>query len=277
MGDKSRIEWTDATWNPVTGCDRISPGCDNCYALDLAARLKAMGNPRYQQDGLPPRSGPGFGVTLHEDVLSLPLRWKRPRRVFVNSMSDLFHEEVPGGFILDVFEAMRRARRHVFQVLTKRPRRMESFLRQTHCNGQDDGGQLPNVWLGTSVEDQRWADVRVPSLLRTPATIRFLSVEPMLSSVSVAEWLAPRTITTNTTNIGPWPGVSWVICGAESGPRRRPFDLDWARGLRDECLAAGVPFFFKQGPAFKPGQNRVLDGRTWDEMPHSAQVEMVIE
>lgn len=231
------IEWTDETWNPTTGCDRVSPGCDHCYAATMAARLKAMGNPRYQRDGA---DGPGFGLTLHPDVLEKPLRWRKPRRVFVDSMSDLFHPDVPSEFVQRVWEVMGRCPQHTFQILTKRPQRMADLTRR-----------LPNVWLGTSIESDRFA-FRAKHLRRCPAEVRFLSCEPLL---------------------GPLPsldltGIDWVIVGGESGPNARPMHPDWVRDLRDRCLDAGVTFFFKQwgGRTPKAG-GRVVDGRTWDETP----------
>src|SRR5918996_720578 len=180
MSDRSAIEWTSATWNPTTGCDQVSRGCDNCYALTLAKRLRAAGNPRYQHDGNPRTSGPGFGLTLHPDKLDQPLRWRRSRLVFVNSMSDLFHHDVPEAFIRRVFDVMGKAGQHQFQVLTKRPGRMASVVRRVQPE------PLPNVWLGTSVEDQRWARVRIPKLLETPAAVRFLSCEPLLGPVDLS-------------------------------------------------------------------------------------------
>lgn len=247
MGDRSAIEWTDATWNPTTGCERVSPGCDNCYALALAARLKAMGNPRYQRDGRLPLSGPGFGLTLHEDVLALPFTWARPRMVFVNSMSDLFHDNIPDEFIARVFETMARTPRHTYQVLTKRAGRMSAWTRRHRPD------PLPNVWLGTSVEDQKWAKVRLPKLLETAAAVRFVSCEPLLGPVELAPWLSR---------------LDWVIVGGESGPRARSIDPRWALALRDECANAGVAFFFKQwgGRTSKSG-GRLLDGQTWDGFP----------
>jgi protein gp37 len=269
MAEKSAIEWTDATWNPVTGCDRVSEGCDHCYALTLAARLKAMGNRRYQHDGDPRTSGPGFGLSLHLDQVDLPLRWKRPRTVFVNSMSDLFHDRVPDAFISHVFEVMGSAQQHVFQVLTKRPGRMASLLtRWTKglAAGEDEslppvtepfGWPFPNVWLGTSVETQKWANVRIPQLLRTPAALRFLSVEPLLGPVDLGCYIGRER-----------PTIDWVIVGGESGPEHRPVDPAWVASLRDQCVAADVPFFFKQwgGRTPKAG-GRELDGRVWDEFP----------
>lgn len=241
MSDGSAIEWTEATWNPITGCTKVSPGCDNCYAERLALRLQAMGNPRYRN---------GFEVTLHPDQLDLPLRWRQPRMIFVNSMSDLFHDLVPDEFIVEVLATMERARWHTFQILTKRPGRMASFMRRHRPK------PLPNVWLGTSVEDQRWARIRIPKLLATPAAVRFLSCEPLLGALNLGAWLSPGKI-------------HWVIVGGESGPRHRPPLPRWVRSLRDQCREADVPFFFKQwgGRTAKAG-GRTLDGRTWDQMPN---------
>lgn len=243
MGDKSAIEWTDATWNPTTGCDRVSPGCDNCYALTLAKRLKAMGQPKYQNDGDPRTSGPGFAPTVHQDTLDAPRSWREPRRVFVNSMSDLFHPRVPDEFIADVFAVMAGTSRHQYQVLTKRPKRAAALAYR-----------LPwphNIWLGTSIENNDYVD-RADQLRRVPAAVRFLSCEPL---------------------IGPLPdleldGIDWMIVGGESGHRARPMDASWAADLRDRSVAAGVAFFFKQwgGRTPKAG-GRELGGRTWDQMP----------
>jgi protein gp37 len=262
MSDKSSIEWTEATWNPVTGCDRVSEGCDHCYAQTLAKRLKAMGNNRYQQDGDPGTSGPGFGVTLHHDVLDLPTRWSRGRVVFVNSMSDLFHDKVPDEFIEAAFRTMRETPRHQYQVLTKRPGRMASLLnRWRDREAMDELVALPNVWLGTSVENQKWADIRIPQLLRTPAAVRFLSCEPLLGPVNLAIHL---------DGAHPPIGLHWVIVGGESGPGARVMNPEWARSVRDQCRCRRIPLFFKQwgGRTPKAG-GRELDGRTWDEMPES--------
>ena len=234
MGDKSAIEWTDATWNPVTGCTKISPGCKHCYAERLAVRLQAMGNPRYRN---------AFDVTLHPDQIELPLRWRRPRRIFVNSMSDLYHEAVPDEYIQRVFEVMVRAEHHVFQVLTKRRERLPEIA-----------GRLPwppNVWQGVSVENADYV-ARIADLRQVPAAVRFLSVEPLLGAI-------PKL---------PLDGIHWVICGGESGHERRELSPEWARLIRDQCVRMGVPFFFKQwgGRTSKSG-GRVLDGRTWDQMP----------
>lgn len=243
MGDKSAIEWTDATWNPTTGCDRVSPGCDNCYALVLAKRLKAMGQPKYQRDGDPRTSGPGFGLTVHEDALQIPYTWRAPRRVFVNSMSDLFHPRVPGDFIARVFEVMADTPHHQYQVLTKRPKRAAAMAER-----------LPwrhNIWLGTSIESNEYVS-RADQLRKIPSAVLFLSCEPLL---------------------GPLPdldldGIDWVIVGGESGHAARPMDTAWVADLRDRCLEAGLPFFFKQwgGRTPKAG-GRELEGRTWDQMP----------
>ena len=236
------IEWTEVTWNPVTGCDTISPGCDHCYARILAKRLKAMGNPKYQHDGNPVTSGPGFAVTIHPEALDLPERWRKPRIVFVNSMSDLFHARVPDVFIRHVFKAMAATPQHTYQVLTKRPRRAADL----------SVTWPPNVWLGVSVESDRYG-WRAQTLADTAVTgVRFISAEPLL---------------------GPLPhldlsGIGWVIAGGESGPGYRPPEAAWFRDLRDRCTSAGVPFFFKQwgGPTPKAG-GRLLDGRTWDQIP----------
>ena len=300
------IEWTDATWNPTTGCDKVSPGCDNCYALKMSARLKGIGQAKYQKDGDPRTSGPGFGLTLHHDTLDAPLRWRKPRRVFVNSMSDLFGSDVPPQFIVDVFITMARTRRHTYQILTKRPQRMAQLLRDPKFShelyyGLDDldddadaletlcewphRENLPNVWLGTSIENDRYT-FRADHLRATPAAVRFLSLEPLL---------------------GPLPsldltGIDWVIVGGESGPKARPMHPEWVRDIRDRCVAAGIPFFFKQWGAWLPARHdglpdcvhggsrsvwttitadphtrfwrvgkkaagRELDGRTWGEFP----------
>jgi len=272
MADRTGIEWTEATWNPTTGCDRVSSGCDNCYALALAKRLKAMGQVKYQLDGDTRTSGPGFGLTVHPDALEMPLRLRRPSRIFVNSMSDLFHVGVPDDFVAEVFGVMAAASWHIYQVLTKRPQRMASLLGDPEwplrvwstASGRGVVGLeqpeislvLDNVWLGTTIEDDRYA-FRADHLRATPASIRFLSLEPLL---------------------GPLPSldladIHWVIVGGESGTGARPMDLGWARELRDRCLDEGIPFFFKQHGGRTPKANgRELDGRTWDEMPSLASM-----
>ncbi|MER7894351.1 phage Gp37/Gp68 family protein [Micromonospora sp. NPDC094482] len=243
VGDRSRIEWTEATWNPSTGCDRVSRGCDNCYALTLAKRLKAMGQPRYQNDGDPRTSGPGFGVTLHYDSLTLPEKWRRPRVVFVNSMSDLFHARVPVDFIKRVFDTMSRTPQHTYQVLTKRALRLRRIA--------DVLDWPPNVWMGVSVEDSAVID-RVDHLREVPAAVRFLSCEPLLGRL-------------DSLNLD---GIHWVIAGGESGPQFRPVDPDAVRALRDLSVTADVPFFFKQwGGATPKAGGRTLDGEVWDQMP----------
>lgn len=248
VADRSTIEWTEATWNPTTGCNRVSVGCDNCYALALAKRLKAMGQPKYQRDGDPATSGPGFGLTIHEAALSIPLRWRRPRRVFVNSMSDLFHEEVPEEFIGQVIETMRATPQHTYQLLTKRSQRLARIAEQFDWP--------PNVWLGVTIESDRYT-FRARHLRKVPAAVRFLSVEPMLGPV-------PSLDLTD---------IHWVIAGGESGSRARPVDVEWLRELRDQCVETGVPFFFKQwgGRTPKAG-GRLLDGREWNEYPAGSAV-----
>jgi protein gp37 len=228
VGDKSAIEWTSATWNPTTGCDQISKGCDNCYALTMAARLKAMGQPAYQADGDPRTSGPGFRLTLHPDRLDQPLRWTRPRVIFVNSMSDLFHKDVPPEFIGRVFNVMGSADQHVFQVLTKRPKRMAAVL--TAYYGALGVEPYPNVWLGTSVEDAA-AERRIDMLRRAPAAIRFISAEPLIGPPSDRIYLG---------------GVDWVILGGESGPGARPLELAWLEDWADATDSVAAALFVKQ-------------------------------
>ncbi len=234
MATMSTIEWTEATWNPVTGCSKVSEGCRNCYAAKMAKRLHAMNNPRYINE---------FNVTLHHDLVELPLKWKTPRRIFVNSMSDLFHKDVPLEFIQAVFETMRKAHWHTFQILTKRSDRLLEL-----------SGSLPwppNVWQGVSVEDHR-VTTRIGHLKDVPAQVRFLSVEPLIGPVG-------------EMNL---EGIHWVIVGGESGPGARHMDPEWARTIRDQCVRDGVSFFFKQwGGVQKHRHGRDLDGRTWDEYP----------
>ncbi|MGW4504932.1 DUF5131 family protein [Streptomyces sp. NPDC004436] len=243
MSDRSAIEWTEATWNPTTGCDRISAGCDNCYALTLAKRLKAMGAPKYQADGDPRTSGPGFAVSLHPDSLRVPHSWKAPRTVFVNSMSDLFHAKVPASFIQDVFDVMRETPHHTYQILTKRSRRLATIAEQIDWPS--------NVWMGVSVESEKFL-TRVDDLRRVPAAVRFLSCEPLL---------------------GPLPsldlkGVDWVIVGGESGSRHRCMEEQWVVDILDACRRSQVPFFFKQwGGATPKAGGRTLKGKTWSEYP----------
>jgi protein gp37 len=258
------IEWTDETWNPTTGCDRVSPGCTNCYAMTLAKRLKAMGSARYQNDGDPRTSGPGFALTLHPDALERPFHWRKPRKVFVNSMSDLFHSDVPADFIAEVFAVMVAASRHTYQVLTKRPQRMaalvgddgfralvERIVHERYETHMFAGWPYPSIWLGTSIETDSLS-FRARRLAETPAAVRFLSCEPLLGPLPSLEL----------------DGIDWVIVGGESGHGARPVATEWVRDIRDRCVAAGVPFLFKQwgGRTPKAG-GRELDGRTWDQYP----------
>jgi protein gp37 len=246
MADNSRIEWTDATWNPTTGCRRVSPGCDHCYAATLAKRLKAMGNRRYQLDG---PDGEGFGLTLHWDKLEEPLTWRRPRRIFVDSMSDLFHPRVSEPFLLRAFEVMLRCPQHQFQILTKRPVRMAKVVPRLI---EHLGRLPPNVWLGTSIETNEYTS-RADWLRKTPAAIRFLSLEPLLGPVPSLDFT----------------DIDWVIVGGESGPGARPMREEWVLDIQARCQLGGVAFFFKQwgGRTPKAG-GRLLGGRTWDEMPN---------
>jgi protein gp37 len=234
MAQDSTIEWTDATWNPVTGCTKISPGCKNCYAHRMAHRLHAMGQVRYRNN---------FDVTLHPDLLEQPLRWNQPRKIFVNSMSDLFHTDVTLDFIQAVFDVMGKADWHTFQILTKRSERLADLAGKLSWHD--------NIWIGISVENKNYT-YRIDHLRRVPAAVRFLSIEPLLGAI-------PRL---------PLQRIDWVIVGGESGPGCRKIDAQWVRQIRDRCIAQGVPFFFKQwGGTRKKLTGRELDGRTWDEMP----------
>jgi protein gp37 len=239
MNDRSAIEWTDSTWNPITGCTKISPGCAHCYAEAITLRFARGG-----------RFLPGqTTIRMHSDRLRIPLKWRDPRLVFVNSMSDLFHEEVPEDFILQVFEVMREARQHTFQVLTKRHERLVELSPRI--------AWPTNVWMGVSVENQVWADRRIPALKKVPASVRFLSCEPLLGPVSLDSHL---------------DGINWVIVGGESGAKARPVDGAWVRMIREQCVVKGVPFFFKQwGGRTSKANGRLLDGRTWDDMPNRAE------
>lgn len=234
MGQGSAIEWTESTWNPVTGCSKVSPGCKHCYAERMAERLQAMGQPNYRN---------GFQLTLQPRMVELPLQWKKPQTIFVNSMSDLFHEKIPEPFIAEVFDTMVAAHWHTFQILTKRAERLAELVPRL---------TWPiNVWMGVSVESARYLH-RIERLRAVPAAVRFLSVEPLLSRIPSL----------------PLGGIDWVIVGGESGPGARPMSPDWVREIRDVCLAQGVPFFFKQwGGTRKKRTGRILDGRSWDEMP----------
>ncbi len=239
MGANSDIEWTEATWNPVTGCTKISPGCRNCYAERMARRLQAMGQPNYRH---------GFRLTVHPRVLNLPLSWRKPQMVFVNSMSDLFHEDVPADFIRRAFRIMRQAHWHQFQVLTKRSERLRELAPTLDWP--------ENVWMGVSVENAEYT-FRIDGLRSTTAALKFLSIEPLLGSLP-------------DLDLG---GIDWVIVGGESGPGARPMAESWVRGIRDQCADANVPFFFKQwGGTNKKKTGRLLDGRAWDQMPAAAVV-----
>jgi protein gp37 len=236
MATNSGIEWTDATWNPVTGCSKISPGCKHCYAERMSHRLQSMGQANYVN---------GFDLTLQPHMLELPLLWKKPRRIFVNSMSDLFHSGVPVDYIQRVFEVMQRASWHRYQILTKRSDRLAAMDEMLEWH--------PSIWMGVSVESDQYIH-RIDDLRKTRAHIKFLSLEPLLGPLRKLD-LA---------------GIDWVIVGGESGPNARPMDLHWVRQIRDLCIARSVPFFFKQwGGVFKKRTGRTLDERTWNEMPIS--------
>jgi len=324
MSDKTKIEWSDATWNPVTGCSKVSEGCRNCYAMKFAERWR--GTPGHYFEN-------GFDITFRPNKQDQPLRWKRPRKIFVNSMSDLFHPDVPFDFIDKVFAVMALAPHHTFQILTKRPERMKEYFQREELDDtlgheamylyEQFGGRgdcslaaglihgpgkvsnhpsipvhpkawpLPNVWIGTSVENQKAADERIPLLIDTPAAVRFLSCEPLLEEVSLQGRDARDGSYRHYLQY-----IDWVIVGGESGPRARPVHPDWIRQLRFECQAARVPFFFKQWGEWAPvhelrcndpgikgrkwfnfdpdtalcrigkqAAGRMLDGRTWDEFP----------
>jgi protein gp37 len=234
MALSTSIEWTDSTWNPITGCTKISSGCANCYAERLALRLQAMGNPSYKN---------GFNVTLHDDALELPLKWKRPQTIFVNSMSDLFHEDIPIEFIMRVFNIMCRANWHCFQILTKRSGRMLELSPQLSWE--------PNIWMGVTVEDNDYK-YRIEHLKNTGAKVKFLSLEPLLSPI-------------NNLNL---KGIDWVIVGGESGPKARVIKKEWAIDIKNQCQSEKVPFFFKQwGGINKKKAGRELEGRIWNETP----------
>lgn len=328
MSDKSAIQWTEATWNPVTGCTKVSPGCAHCYAETLTKRY--AGRPGWPETFEPWVPG-NDTVRVHPERLAIPLSWRKPRLVFVNSMSDLFHEEVSDEFINQVFAVMALAPQHTFQVLTKRPERMREAASRldngwggpgpiwlsmydryaldpdryraamSKLDETDTGTPLPNVWLGVSAENQRWADERIPILLDTPAAVRFVSCEPLLGPLSLQPFLARRCNVCEDPDADRIetirPALDWVICGGESGPngrylvepnkdaagfdanqmtgRRLPasweptgLGLTWVRSLRDQCVEAGVPFFFKQFGGPRPASGgRLLDGREWNEMP----------
>jgi len=241
MATKTSIEWTESTWNPLTGCTKVSPGCQHCYAERMAFRLQAMGQPNYSN---------GFKITLHERVLEAPLAWKKPQMIFVNSMSDLFHEEVPESFILKALEVMRHAWWHQFQILTKRSERL--FELNSKIRWPD------NVWMGVSVENTDYT-FRIDHLRQTGARTKFLSIEPLLGPIP-------------NLNLH---GIQWVIVGGESGPKARPIKEDWVVEIRDQCLVADVPFFFKQwGGLNKKKAGRLLQGRIWDGVPEQIPPEL---
>lgn len=234
MADNSKIEWTEATWNPCTGCTKISAGCKNCYAERMSLRLKNMGKPKYRN---------GFKLTLHEDVLNLPLIWTTPKKIFVNSMSDLFHKDVPLEFIKKVFNSMNKADWHQYQILTKRPERVAKLNKSLGWND--------HIWFGATVESQDYID-RIDCLRKTSAKIKFLSLEPLLSSLPNLEL----------------SGISWVIVGGESGPNARPIKKEWVLDIKRQCKIQGIPFFFKQWGGFnKKKAGRLLNGRIYEEMP----------
>jgi protein gp37 len=239
----SAIEWTESTWNPLTGCTKISPGCKHCYAERMAKRLQAMGQPNYAS---------GFKLAMHEPVLDKPLEWRKPQVIFVNSMSDLFHEKVPVYFIQKTFDVMRRANWHQFQVLTKRAERLAELSPQIDWP--------ENVWMGVSVENQEYLS-RIDCLRLTGARVKFLSLEPLLGPI-------------HQLNLA---GINWAIVGGESGPGARPVMQEWVTDIRDQCVNAHVPFFFKQwGGVQKKRAGRELEGRTWDEMPASLSLALQI-
>ncbi len=242
MSDRSTIEWTDATWNPVTGCTKVSPGCDHCYAETFAERFRGVPGHHFEA---------GFDLTLRPERLDQPLRWKRPRRIFVNSVSDLFHQDVPDEYILAVVQVMRLANWHTYQVLTKRSERMRDLLRTT----LHDAADQPHIWWGVSVENRRHGLPRIDHLRAAPARVRFLSVEPLL------EDLGPLDL----------GDIAWAIVGGESGRGARPMDPNWVRSVRDQCRATGVRFFFKQWGGIRKGRHgRTLDGETHDEFPEGS-------
>jgi len=234
MGSKSSIEWTESTWNPVTGCTKISDGCKHCYAERMALRLKAMGQPNYVN---------GFSVTLQEQMLELPLKWKKPQMIFVNSMSDLFHEDVPEEFIYQVFDIMQQTPWHSYQILTKRGERLQELSPQLPWND--------NIWMGVTVESAKYVG-RIDNLRLTGAKIKFVSFEPLLSEITDLDLR----------------GINWAIVGGESGPGARPMEEEWVLEIRQQCSENNVPFFFKQwGGTNKKKAGRLLEGRTWDGIP----------
>ncbi len=234
MATLSNIEWTEATWNPLTGCNKMSPGCKNCYAEKLSYRLQKMGQYNYRN---------GFDLTLHHQALKIPLKWKKPKLIFVNSMSDLFHKKVPISFIQQVFSVMNQSPQHQFQILTKRADHLEKISKQVKWTN--------NIWMGVSVENKHYVN-RIGHLLKTKAKIKFLSLEPLLGPLKRLKL----------------KGIDWVIVGGESGPNARSIQPEWVLEIKDQCIAQKIPFFFKQwGGVRKHKTGRLLEGRTWDEMP----------
>lgn len=304
MGDKTAIEWTDATWNPVSGCSKVSPGCAHCYAERVSHRYGFTRQPWTAEHA-------AENVVLHPDRLEQPLHWRKPKRIFVNSMSDLFHEQVPDSFIDRVFGVMAMAPEHIFQVLTKRPERMQQYISDKgrsmavlSTTGNDEDGYhvplgawdwpLPNAWLGVSAEYQRQADERIPLLLQTPAAVRFVSLEPLLGPIDLHRlwghvniggsvdmcldaltgyaapaWGGRKAIPEGVYGRKMLDGLDWVIAGGETqGPRKRHMKLEWAASLRDQCVTAGVPFFFKQVSGSRPGLGEdALGGAVWHQFP----------
>lgn len=239
MGFKTNIEWTESTWNPATGCTKISIGCENCYAERMAIRLKAMGQENYKN---------GFKPTIHEHVLELPYKWKKPQTIFVNSMSDLFHRDIPTDFILKTFTVMEKANWHRFQILTKRSTRLRELSHKLHWT--------PNIWMGVTVENKKYIS-RIDDLRHSGANVKFLSLEPLLGPLS-------------NLNL---EGIDWVIVGGESGPGARPMKKSWVTDIRDQCFKTGTAFFFKQwGGTNKKKNGRMLDGHTWDQVPETEKV-----
>lgn len=288
---KTSIEWAEAVWNPISGCTKVSLGCKNCYAERMAKRLAAMGVRGYYEHEIVNSNGHWTGnIVQIQEAMELPLSWKNPRRIFVNSMSDLFHENVPFETITEIFSVMQKASRHTFLVLTKRAQRMYDWATSFYLGNP----ALPNIWMGVSVEDQQRANERIPWLLDTPAAVRFVSCEPLLGEVKLYNipygnqgWKMNALEGIHWNYLDYQHGcakLNWVICGGESGPGARPMQLDWARSLRDQCQEAGVPFLFKQWGAWQPQYvddprgplyervgkkkaGRLLDGRLWDEYP----------
>lgn len=289
MANRSKIEWTDHTWNCVRGCSPVSDGCKFCYAARFAHRFSGEGN-RYEGLTRMTEHGAVWNGKVREipEFLEAPLRWKKPRRIFVNSMSDLFHDDVSPGFIDQVLEVMMACPQHTFQVLTKRPenldRKLYEVTEDTPVRALGGGDYVPNLWIGVSVENQEAADKRIPPLLRIPAAVRFVSIEPMLGPVDLIHVQWPGKHRVDVLRGGYWEDrevffkgfvnhsdmqtIKWVVCGCESGYGARPMDLDWVRSIRDQCQRAEVPFFFKQ--RIEDGKKihmPELDGRVWDEYP----------